>query len=1028
MFKIIDDPYLSESEKCLAILKLLETEPEALFESNFGITPLHYAVTKNLPEVVKLLINKGLNVNICGYHNITPLHMAAELGHDKLIFLLGFEGCNFNAVDQSNHSALDKAIENKHPSCLKNLFMASNLLLASEFKINDKIKANALLKIEQITDFKLQQNFIEVFDIPSDLLERTPLQLAVLDNSFEMVKFFLSIGADINERDKLGRTALHFAAQCGHTEIILLLRSQKTINLNARDCNGNTALHLAIENPGSIHLLISGTKRIDKNIKNNAGKTADELIEWHKISNPKAIKNALTIKNGLKVDKDFFNFDEKIPNNFITYLKNNFKELIIEEFHDSSTPKFFKNALKKTSSMLFPNLLEPVKSEKSSASLEWLSDKNLSFFEQIYLGKNPKLLLRTITLSQEEGKLSELMQVLNGFIETYPDELAAALLLAAVDELKPLLLEERSDFNKQVKKFQDDFYKNLLADGLDEYCAPAEFKQFTADNFSAISKDNDSIKILKKLVEICSGNMDKDRNEIKIDLNFIKIQILGLIDFIDPLQVISMLIKLNPHLSNIQRLQCNFIVFFLLETYNLYGFDVEESQRFYDEVSIYFKSFSNEEIILITSTYIKFLADFESKSLHATSLMVKEFLVNKIEIEKESILDKINEYVNHKHKKTSPLIADIANEFNYINAQFFQTVPLKVFRQQCWDSKNETCSERGDQFSALVEFIKKTVGAYPSEAKQARAIMLFLLVAQKSFYFQCPDMITIMAVFCALSQDNDRLKSALALLDKSSIKMKEVLFKLLSYDNNYKFYRELLSENFLALPNLDRLNFDKIHIYEYVDNSQSNGDEILFNSLETFGNFYLRYCFIKKNLKDISLDSKTDLAKLLQNYNSGKKNSELIITTPGIKISLPKKAELLSSTDSSSQDESPSIIKRRSSEKKSPGKVSEQRKISIGKVSPRTTSDSNKESLSGTEQSSSLKNSHRKNSNEKENHSNECSISNELYSLHGKRVTWFGAEIIDSQKQGNGPSNDSAQKIEFVLEINDSEEPSPSPK
>ncbi len=142
MFEIISDPTLSELQKCQAILQILEKNPEALFSYSLGMTALHHAANQNLPEVIKLLLNKGLSVNSPGLNKITPVHIAAERGHDRLIFLLGYRGCDFNALDRDNISALEKAISHKHSSCVK------NLLLASKFQISDEIKTKALKRLD----------------------------------------------------------------------------------------------------------------------------------------------------------------------------------------------------------------------------------------------------------------------------------------------------------------------------------------------------------------------------------------------------------------------------------------------------------------------------------------------------------------------------------------------------------------------------------------------------------------------------------------------------------------------------------------------------------------------------------------------------------------------------------------------------------------------------------------------------------------------------------------------------------------
>lgn len=950
---------LSEAEKCKAILRLLETNPEALKELQLGMNPLHCAVSLNLPEVVSFFLKKKLySVNSFCFDNITALHIAVDKKYENLIFLLAYFGCDFNAVDAYNQSALDKAIEVKSAACLKNLFLASHSFSATEFKINDLIMAKALDKIKLMQDFKEQHNFFLAFNTPPDFLGRTPLHLAALENSIQLLGFLLNFGIDVNERDMFGRTALHYAAQCGHTEMICFLRAHEKIDMNAIDINGNTAFHVALKDPGCVHVLITGLKRVDKNIQNKAGKTGEEVVDWNEIKNAQTLRESLVIKNVNQVDKDFLLFDQKIPANCFNYLSKNFKELLLENEGPSGNmaQKLLKTTLKKTTSRLFPSFFDSNTNDKSSTSSDCISDKNITFYEKVYQFKDVKSLVRAITLAQKEGKLLELIELINGFIDAYPDEVAASLLLASLDALQILLDEERADFYEQIKKIQFIFCKNLLAEGLDEYCEPSEIKVFTQEAFSALNPELDSIRRLKKLVEICSGNLDKQRNQIKIDLNWIRIQILGLIDFVEPLEIILLLIKLNPHLSNIQRLQSHFIVFSLLEPYSLFSKGENEIKIFKEEVIQYFNQFCKKDLITQIKDYLACMNSFEVKSLHTANEMIKAFLSDKIEIQKESILVKINNFVEHKHKN----VGDITREFNHFNAQFFQNAPLNVFREKCWAISNLAFLNQGESFSSLVHLIKTVILSYKKESHlQARAIMLFLKVAQRSLYFLCPDMITIMAVVCAVSSTDIAYLKAFDLLDINSLKLKELICKLQSFDNNFKNYRDLLIEDCRALPLISSLSSDKIHIYEQIDRSEPEGDEILYNSLDIFGKIYQRICFIKHNLKGVSLDFKTDLPELLSELSlKGELRNEVsdlshllqyqqrdhLITCPKIKIYLPKRAEILSSTESSSQEE-PLSLNRRSSEKKIQSKTLGARKTSIGRVSPRRFLDKGSESF-----------------------------------------------------------------------------------
>ncbi|MBA3536164.1 MAG: ankyrin repeat domain-containing protein [Tatlockia sp.] len=845
----------------------------------------------------------------------------------------------------------------------------------------------------------MQQKLAQALNTVPDLLGRTHLHRAVLENSVDLVQFLISSGADVNEKDKFGLTALHFAAQAGHKEIILLLRSQDNINMNAVDNDGNSALHLGIENLDCVHLLVSGINRTDKTLRNYNDKTAEELTLAITVN----LKEALSIKKMDQVDKDFIHFEQKIPINCMPYLRKNFKELLLDNagFHDGPSSKFFKQKLRKSSSMFIQNSLESSIREKPSLFRDWILNESITFYEKIYLTKNVNLLLTTITMAAKKGEFVELLRVLNGFIETYPDEQAASLLLLAVDELQPLVLEEHTEFNSQLKLIRNAFCTNLLADGLDEFCRPEKINKLTIESLSKIQMD--STKKLQKLTDICSGELVKERNEIKIDLYLIRIRILGLMDFVEPVEIISLLIKLQPFLSNIQRLQCHFIVFSIVEFYNLYGYECQEKKLFNEEVNNYFDAFLNKELKEILEIYRSNLDVLESKSYYAANELINAFLADKIELQKESIHAKIDEFVNRKHRSTgTSTVIDITKEINNINAKFFQQKSsLKEFRLACLDGKqlNPGLLEQSKLFNSISTFIQATVCSYPTAAQQAQAITLFIRVAQASLLNQHgPNIFIVMAFVCALSSSEiGKLKPALALVEKNILRIQALLCELLSYNCNFENYRNLLKDDYRALPIFDRIIGDKLHFYEQVDLLQN--DEILYENVDYFGKLHQSLCVIKQSLQGFSLDLKTDLSEQLQKLNTEKKIEEQLIKTPKILISLPKKGEILSSTESSSQEDT--SLNRRSPEKKSsyrklPLDLKSSRKISSEKkISPKE-----KDSLKSVEFSSGYDTSprndspRRKLSTEKElSHSTESSLANDCSPQNTRRVTWFGSTM-----------------------------------
>ena len=78
-------------------------------ESNFGYTPLHYAVNYCWIDIAKMLIDNGANVNIRNIFGNTPLHCVAALGKIDAVRLLIENGASLYLEDESEYNALQLA-------------------------------------------------------------------------------------------------------------------------------------------------------------------------------------------------------------------------------------------------------------------------------------------------------------------------------------------------------------------------------------------------------------------------------------------------------------------------------------------------------------------------------------------------------------------------------------------------------------------------------------------------------------------------------------------------------------------------------------------------------------------------------------------------------------------------------------------------------------------------------------------------------------------------------------------------------
>ena len=99
---------------------------------------------------------------------------------------------------------------------------------------------------------------------------------AAASGDLRMVRFFLEIGADVNAKNKDGKTAPMVALERGYIEVVKLLLD-KGAYVNAKNKDGKTAL-LVASNLEVVKLLLD--KGADVNVKDKNGVTALREASW----------------------------------------------------------------------------------------------------------------------------------------------------------------------------------------------------------------------------------------------------------------------------------------------------------------------------------------------------------------------------------------------------------------------------------------------------------------------------------------------------------------------------------------------------------------------------------------------------------------------------------------------------------------------------------------------------------------------------------------------------------------------------
>jgi len=190
-----------------------------------------------------VLLERGVNVNAKDIFENTPLILASRNGQIEVVKLLIEKGADVNAK-YSDENALILALKNGHTEVGK-------LLIEKGVEVNEKMRdGNTTLFLA------LERGYIEVVKLLFDrgaefkaterLLYNT-LILVSANGHLEAVKFLIEMGAKVNTKDPYQNTPLKMASRNGHTEVAILL-IEKDSEINAKESKRNTPLILALEN------------------------------------------------------------------------------------------------------------------------------------------------------------------------------------------------------------------------------------------------------------------------------------------------------------------------------------------------------------------------------------------------------------------------------------------------------------------------------------------------------------------------------------------------------------------------------------------------------------------------------------------------------------------------------------------------------------------------------------------------------------------------------------------------------------
>lgn len=193
-----------------------------------GSSCLHIASNHNWLEGVEYLISQGANINLQNSNGNTALMEAAQEGNLEVVKYLISKSANISIKNSNGKTALMVALSEWHLEVVSFL-IANNAMCGDDMtmQLASYLESNGInIKDEkQIMSDKgtlLMAKFAMSFS-SSYIAINTGLIMACIKGYFEVAKFLIENGAEVNIQNMFHEPALLFAVENNHLNIVKLL-------------------------------------------------------------------------------------------------------------------------------------------------------------------------------------------------------------------------------------------------------------------------------------------------------------------------------------------------------------------------------------------------------------------------------------------------------------------------------------------------------------------------------------------------------------------------------------------------------------------------------------------------------------------------------------------------------------------------------------------------------------------------------------------------------------------------------------
>ncbi|SEN95739.1 ankyrin repeat domain-containing protein [Paenibacillus sp. OK076] len=200
----------------------MDLEKEITLSKYIALTPLDIALITNQLPVIKVLVERGVNLNV---KDNPAILKAVRYGGEELIRYLHQKGAKLNSLSKVKSNAYDEAYygNKKNIAVLKDLGL--DIQKYGGKTLRRAVSDHDLQTIQYLLDEGVDINYNE-----PDMVypyKATPLTVAARNNNMKMVQFLVKRGADVTIQEKDGERAYTIAVSQKNAEMAEYLKSHE---------------------------------------------------------------------------------------------------------------------------------------------------------------------------------------------------------------------------------------------------------------------------------------------------------------------------------------------------------------------------------------------------------------------------------------------------------------------------------------------------------------------------------------------------------------------------------------------------------------------------------------------------------------------------------------------------------------------------------------------------------------------------------------------------------------------------------